>query len=598
MTAADPLTADIAREVWAAKYRAPGETSVADTWRRVAAAVAAAEGKQAGEWARRFEALLCGFRFLPGGRILAGAGTNRDVTLFNCFVMGVIDDSMEGIFEALKEGALTMQRGGGVGYDFSTLRPAGVPAAATGTIASGPVSFMRIWDAMCGTMLSTGARRGAMMATLRCDHPDIETFVEAKRDPRALRNFNVSVQVSDAFMRAVQADRDWALVFPAGEHDGGGERVQRRWTGAPGPVACRVHRRIRARDLWERIARAAYECAEPGVLFTDRINAENNLHYIEQLSATNPCGEVPLPPYGACDLGSLNLAAFVQHPFGAHARFDAESLLALVPAAVRFLDNVIDVSRYPLEAQQAQARQTRRLGLGLTGLADALAMLGLRYDAQEGRAFAAGLLQDIRDAAYRASVELAREKGPFPCFERGAFIQGHFVQRLPDELRDAIARHGIRNSHLLAIAPAGTISLLANNVSSGIEPVFAREAERAVLQADGERRTYAVQDQAWDAWQRVHPGQAPPAALLEAADIAPAAQLAMQAALQPHVDQAISKTINAPGGTSFDTFAGLYTQAWQAGLKGCTVFRPNPITGAVLSTPTPVLCRDPERECD
>ncbi|MDO9636494.1 MAG: adenosylcobalamin-dependent ribonucleoside-diphosphate reductase, partial [Thiobacillus sp.] len=343
---------EISRLVWETRYRAAGEADIRASWRRVAQAIAQAEGDQRAQWADRFYALLDGFRFLPAGRILAGAGSGHHVTLFNCFVMGEIADDLEHIFEALKEGALTMQQGGGVGYDFSTLRPAGMVAAATGTIASGPVSFMHIWDAMCATMLSTGARRGAMMATLRCDHPDIETFVDAKRDPAVLRHFNVSVLVTDAFMAAVADDADWPLVFP-------------------GLAATRT---LKARALWQRILRAAYDTAEPGVLFVDTINRDNTLASLETLSATNPCGEIPLPPYGACDLGSLTLTAFVTAPFSPEARLDLDALAAATRLAVRFLDNVIDVSRYPLPAQAGEARSKRRIGLGVTGLADALVL--------------------------------------------------------------------------------------------------------------------------------------------------------------------------------------------------------------------------------
>jgi ribonucleoside-diphosphate reductase alpha chain len=595
------FTMEVSRRVWEAKYRAAGETRVTHTWQRVAHAVAAAEAAEhAVYWETAFYQLLEDFRFLPGGRILAGAGTGHRVTLFNCFVMGLVPDDLAGIFESLKEGALTMQRGGGVGYDFSCLRPAGTVASSTGSIASGPVSFMHVWDAMCATMLSTGARRGAMMATLRCDHPDVEAFIEAKRDPWALRHFNLSVQVSDEFMAAVEEDRDWALVFPVmSDHPVPGPLVRRRWSGTEGPVDCAVVRTVRARDLWEMLMRAAYDTAEPGVLFVDRINAENNLHWRERLTATNPCGEIPLPPYGACNLGSLNLAAFVERPFRRDARLDLDGLAAAARLAVRFLDDVVDVSEYPLPAQAEQARATRRLGLGVTGLADALAMLGVEYDSAAGRAEAALALETIRNAAYRASVALAAEKGSFPAFEARPFLGSRFVARLPEDIRDAIRRQGIRNSHLLAIAPAGTISLLANNVSSGIEPIFSLAAERQVLTPSGSYATHTVEDHAWALWQRHRPGMPPTAAFLEAAAISPSAHLEMQAALQPFVDNAISKTINVAEDLPFAEFADLYRQAWRAGLKGCTVFRPNPVTGAILrAVAEPSHCCSLEREAD
>ncbi|WP_324779874.1 adenosylcobalamin-dependent ribonucleoside-diphosphate reductase [Thiobacillus sedimenti] len=600
MTTTDPFRMDISRHIWETRYRAPGEADIRASWQRVAHAVAQAEANDREPWVARFAALLDGFRFLPGGRILAGAGTGHRVTLFNCFVMGEIADDLEHIFEALKEGALTMQHGGGVGYDFSTLRPAGTVAQATGSIASGPVSFMHIWDAMCATMLSTGARRGAMMATLRCDHPDIEVFVDAKRDPAVLRHFNLSVQVSDAFIQAVADDAEWPLVFPLHAGETAADTVLRRWTGTGAPVPCRVVRTLKARALWQRILRAAYDTAEPGVLFVDTINRDNTLGDVEHLTATNPCGEIPLPPYGACDLGSLNLAAFVTAPFAADARLDLEGLADAARLAVRFLDNVIDVSRYPLPAQADEARRKRRIGLGITGLADALVLLGLAYDSAGARALATDAMQTVRDAAYLASVELAREKGAFPAFARDAFLASGFAARLPANIRDAIAAYGIRNSHLLAIAPAGTISLLANNCSSGIEPVFAAEAERRVLQADGRYRTHTVRDYAWLRWQSLgHEGMPP--AFIEARALDPRAHLAMQAALQPCVDNAISKTINVAADTPFERFAELYREAHALGLKGCTVFRPNPVTGAILSEPPPderVQCCGIEREAD
>ena len=601
MTTSDPFSMELSRHIWETRYRAAGEADIRASWLRVARAIAEAEAVERDIWADRFARLLDGFRFLPGGRILAGAGTSHRVTLFNCFVMGGIADDLVSIFEALKEGALTMQHGGGVGYDFSTLRPAGMVAAATGSIASGPVSFMHIWDAMCATMLSTGARRGAMMATLRCDHPDIETFVDAKRDPAVLRHFNLSVLVSDAFMAAVAADHDWPLLFPL--HAGAAQddtTVLRRWSGSTAPVPCRVLRTLKARDLWQRILRAAYDTAEPGVLFVDTINRDNTLADRETLAATNPCGEIPLPPYGACDLGSLNLAAFVAWPFATDACLDLDALGAAATLAVRFLDNVIDVSRYPLPAQAEQARRTRRIGLGITGLADALVLLGLRYDSEAARAQAARAMQTIRDAAYRASIDLAREKGPFSEFAAQPFLASGFCSRLPGGIRDAIARHGIRNSHVLAIAPAGTISLLANNCSSGIEPIFAAEAERRVLGTDGRYRTHPVTDHAWQLWRRQGRSGMPPA-LVEARQVDPLAHLQMQAALQPFVDNAISKTINVAADMPFDAFTDLYRQAHALGLKGCTLFRPNPVTGAILSPPAAteqVKCCGLEREAD
>jgi ribonucleoside-diphosphate reductase alpha chain len=585
------LSTPIARHIWQTKYRwlergKVPEAGIEETWQRVARTAAAVEPAGQDHWEARFFEILRGFRFLPGGRILAGAGTDRRVTLFNCFVMGLIEDDMESIFEALKEGALTMQAGGGVGYDFSTLRPGGSVARSTGRIASGPVSFMHIWDAMCTTVLSTGARRGAMIASLRCDHPDIETFIEAKREPGRLRHFNLSVQVTDAFMEAVRADRDWPLMFPDNslEQDTSAETVVCRWPGFDEPVPCRVLARRPARKLWERIMRAAYDTAEPGVLFTDRINELNNLAYRESITTTNPCGEIPLPPYGACNLGSVNLVRFVHSPFTAGARLDLEAIRDTVGIATRLLDNVIDCSDFPLEKQASQARGSRRIGLGITGLADALIMLGLHYGQAAGRHEAARMMQTVCHAAYRSSVRLAREKGCFPFYEREAYLESRFVRSLPEDIRSGIAEHGIRNSHLTAIAPTGTISLLANNVSSGIEPVFDFRVTRKVLNREGEYERFDLEDYALRAWrERGNDTVDLPADFVDARSLPPDAHLEMQAALQSHVDSAISKTINVPDDCTFYEFQDLYRAAWKHGLKGCTTFRSNPVTGEILS---------------
>ena len=605
------FTADIARHIWDAKYRYRDadrvyDQTIEDTWRRIAQALASVEASKQTQWTDRFYAALEDFKFLPGGRIQAGAGTSRRVTLFNCFVMGIIEDSMDGIFDGLKQGALTMQQGGGVGYDFSTLRPRGFPARTTGTVASGPVSFMRIWDSMCATLLSTGARRGAMMATLRCDHPDIEEYISAKQNPRELRHFNLSVQVSDAFMEAVQRDTDWALAFPAdelGDHLSEGESVQRRWTGKSAPISCRVLKRVRARELWDKIMRATYDYAEPGVLFVDRINRLNNLWYREHITATNPCGELPLPPYGACDLGAINLTRFVREPFTADAHLDLAGVRETTTIATRMMDNVIDLSQFPLPQQAEQARGVRRLGLGLTGLADALIMLGLNYADQKARTLAAGVMQTICHTAYRTSIGLAAEKGSFPWLDREKYLQGDFIRTLPEDIRAGIAHQGIRNSHLTTIAPTGTISLLANNVSSGIEPVYDFAYTRRVLEVDGRYVPYSLTDYAYALWQELRENPLPPY-FVDAGTLAPIAHLDMQAALQPYVDSAISKTINIPEHYPFDDFRSLYELAFDKGLKGCTTFRPNPITGAVLApeetaqdTRAPHCCSI-EREAD
>ncbi|MCZ0814057.1 MAG: adenosylcobalamin-dependent ribonucleoside-diphosphate reductase [Pseudomonadota bacterium] len=559
------FAAPIAQSIWDMKYRlkeadgTPIDETVEATWRRIARALAAVEADPA-HWEERFYAALEDFRFLPAGRITAGAGTGRSVTLFNCFVMGTIPDDMGGIFEMLKEAALTMQQGGGIGYDFSTIRPRGAEVKSVAADASGPLSFMDVWDAMCRTIMSAGSRRGAMMATMRCDHPDIEDFIGAKSDSARLRMFNLSVLVSDAFMEAVKADGAWDLEF-------GGK----------------VYRTVQARDLWNRIMRATYDYAEPGVIFIDRINEANNLSYCETISATNPCGEQPLPPYGACLLGSVNLARMVSDPFGKDAALDPEALDALVASAVRMMDNVVDASRFPLEAQAREAAAKRRIGLGVTGLADALLMLGLRYGSDEAAAQTESWLRQIARAAYLASVDLAREKGPFPLFDRDAFLASGNMMNMDDDVREAIAKHGIRNALLTSIAPTGTISLYAGNVSSGIEPVFAYSYTRKVLQKDGSRTEEEVVDYAVQMWREKFGDAELPAHFVNAQTLDPEDHVKMQAAAQRWVDSSISKTINCPADISFEAFKTVYMQAYETGCKGCTTYRPNDVTGSVLS---------------
>jgi ribonucleoside-diphosphate reductase alpha chain len=502
--------------------------------------------------------------------------------------MGEIQDSIDGIFEALKEGALTMQKGGGVGFDFSTLRPIGSPAHRVGSIASGPVSFMHVWDSMCATLLSTGQRRGAMMATLRCDHPDIENFIHAKDKQGALTHFNLSVLVSDRFMDAVRQGEDWPLVFPVTSDSEdpalkNNKVVLRQWSGKSAEVPCRIHRTVPARKLWDAILQSSYETSEPGVLFIDRINQENNLGDLEQISATNPCGEIPLPPYGACDLGSLNLTAFVESPFTKHARFDFDSLDKVAAIAVRMLDNVIDVSRFPLEKQRHAAQQSRRIGLGITGLADALIMLGMTYGTADAIKVAESIVRAVCYGAYGASIDLAREKGVFPLFHAERFIERPFIRRLPPDIRKRISDQGLRNSHVLAIAPAGTISLLANNVSSGIEPVFALKQRRKIWGNDQKFRDFEVNDFAYDVWQSMTPNVDLPETFVVSKDIAPQAHLEMQAVLQRYIDNAISKTINLPADLAFEAYTEIYLKAYELGLKGCTTYRPSPIRGQILS---------------
>ncbi|HTQ13008.1 MAG TPA: adenosylcobalamin-dependent ribonucleoside-diphosphate reductase [Rhizomicrobium sp.] len=576
----------IARQIWDMKYRlkqpdgTPVDGDVADTFARVAIAAAQAEKPEnRASVAMDFARALAGHRFLPAGRILAGAGTDRSVTLFNCFVMGAIPDSMSGIFESLREAALTLQQGGGIGYDFSTLRPRGAPVAGVGADASGPVSFMDVWDAMCRTIMSAGSRRGAMMATLSCDHPDIEAFIDAKRTPGRLSMFNLSVLASDAFLAAVRNDGPWDLKF-------GGK----------------IYKTVEARALWDRIMRATYDCAEPGVIFIDRINRENNLGYCETIRATNPCGEEPLPPYGACLLGSINLATLIGNPFDQDAALDEGALRRLAQTAVRFLDNITDVSRFPLEQQRAEAFAKRRMGLGVTGLADALIFCRTRYGSPESVALIDRWLSILSHAAYRESIELAKEKGAFPLFDRAEFLARPFVQRLPADIRDGIAEHGIRNGLLTSIAPTGTISLFAGNVSSGIEPVFAYSYSRQVLQPDGTRVEEQVSDFAVRAFRaRFGEEAALPDYFVNAQTLSPGDHLAVQAAAQAHIDSSISKTINVPRDIAFEAFKDVYLKAYASGCKGCTTYRPNEVTGAVLQAApekpaTAAVPRDEEPE--
>jgi ribonucleoside-diphosphate reductase alpha chain len=564
-----PFDTSLAQEIWDKKYRfrsaSKEDADLAGTLDRVASAVARAEKPAKRKaWTSRFRDALTNFQFIPAGRILAGAGTGRNVTLFNCFVMGTIPDDLPGIFEHLREAAMTMQQGGGVGMDFSTIRPSGAPVVGVGAHASGPLSFMDTWDAMCRTIMSAGQRRGAMMGCLRIDHPDIEAFVDAKRDGARFRNFNLSVLVTDAFMQALESGADWTL-----QH-----------AGTP-------YRTVAARDLWDRLMQATYDAAEPGVIFIDRVNSGNNLAGIETISASNPCGEQMLPPYGACLLGSINLARLVKAPFEQEAALDVDQLERLTESAVRFLDNVIDISRFPLEAQEREAKAKRRIGLGITGLADALIFCGARYGSPDALAKTELWLGAIKRAAYRTSALLAGEKGTYPLYD-AAMLERPNLLELDEETRALIRAHGLRNGCLTSIAPTGTTSLLADNVSSGIEPVFAFSYIRKVKQADGSTRDEPVTDYALALWKSLHGDAVPPEdAFVSVQTMTPEDHVRMQAAAQKHIDSSISKTVNCPAGISFDAFKDIYLQGYRLGCKGLTTYRPNAITGSVLSTIDP-----------
>ena len=557
--------ASISQRIWDMKYRLkqpdgqPVDKTIADTWSRLASALAKPEVDQE-QWKLRFYEAMENFKFLPAGRIVSGAGAERNVTLFNCFVMGNVPDDMAGIFESLKEAALTMQQGGGIGYDFSTLRPKGAAVKGVGADASGPLTFMDVWDAMCRTIMSAGSRRGAMMAVMGCDHPDIEAFIEAKREAGRLRMFNLSVLVTDDLMRAVKEDAPWELTFKG-----------------------TTYKSLPARELWNKIMRATYAYAEPGVIFIDRINRLNPLNYCETIHATNPCGEQPLPPYGACLLGSINLARLVNDPFSDAARLDEAALADLVTTSVRMMDNVIDISRFPLPEQEHEAKSKRRIGLGVTGLADALIMCGARYGATEAVKLTRQWMKAIQRAAYLASTGLAAEKGAFPLYDKEKYLGGEAILALDEDVRAAIAEHGVRNALLTSVAPTGTISLFADNVSSGLEPVFSFKYNRHILMEDGTRREEEVSDYAYRLFRREFGSDvALPTSFVDAQALSPNDHLVMQAAVQEFVDSSISKTINCPESISFEDFKDIYMQAFDLGCKGCTTYRPNDVTGSVL----------------
>ncbi|MCC7428437.1 MAG: adenosylcobalamin-dependent ribonucleoside-diphosphate reductase [Alphaproteobacteria bacterium] len=584
-----PAEQEIVRAIWAEKYRlvqpdgSSDETCPDDSFARVCRAVYALDPRRAVTEAEAFGAMRA-HEWCPGGRIHAGAGSDRRVTLINCYVNETIQDSMPGILRALTKAALTMQQGGGIGQDFSTIRPSGSIVVSTGSIASGPMSFMDMWHAMCGTIMSGGSRRGAMMGTLADWHPDLPAFISAKHAAGRLTNFTVSVLVSDAFMQAVADDGTWDLGFPVPRADSKHVAVTRR-----NDEPWYVYQRLPARELWERIIRSTYDYAEPGVIFIDRVNATNNLAYCEEIRSTNPCGEQPLPPNGACNLGAINLFALVRSPFTPAARFDYARLKDVTRIGMRFLDNVLDVTNYPLPEQAKEAEQKRRTGLGVMGLGNALQALGLRYGSAAAQEATARIMSTLRDAAYMASAELAEERGPFPLFDRKAFLDRPFVRSLPAPVRDAIAKHGIRNGVLLTIAPTGTTAIYYGNVSSGVEPTFAWRYRRKVLQPDGTTREFPVHDAGWRAYCHANdldPDTAPtdklPDHMASALDLPVEDHVRMQAVCQTYIDAAISKTINCPADMSFEDFAAVYRMAYELGCKGCTTYRPSGVRGAVL----------------
>ncbi len=584
-----PISHDVLKE----KYLKPGETGYADVFKRVARALASVEKEADRE---HYEAVFLENLYagaIGAGRIMSAAGTDIQATLINCFVQpvgdciqGVDDGGYPGIYEALREAAETMRRGGGVGYDFSRIRPKGADVKGTHSMASGPCSYINVFDQSCSTVESAGARRGAQMGVLRIDHPDVLDFITAKRTPGRWNNFNVSVGMPDAFMRALDDNAPWELVHRAKPGadimaNGAYQRPDGLW----------VYQTLPARELWDTVMKSTYDFAEPGILFLDHINLDNNLSYCEDIAATNPCGEQPLPPYGCCDLGPIILTRFVKHAFGFDgiAAFDFDAFAKSVTTQVRALDNVLDVTFWPLEQQRAESAAKRRIGVGFTGMGNALTMLCLRYDSSEGRDMAKRIATCMRDAAYRASVELAQEKGRFPKFDADGYLApGTFASRLPADIQKSIREHGIRNSHLLSIAPTGTVSLaFADNASNGIEPAFSWMYRRKKRESDGSTSEYAVEDHSWRLYRELG-GDVDklPEYFVSALEMAASDHIAMMEAVQPLVDTAISKTVNVPADYPYDDFKGLYQQAWRARLKGLATYRPNSILGSVLDTGT------------
>ena len=572
MEYSDKYFYNISEDIWNRKYRymgkaeVPKDKSITATFMRVAKACASNEQDKK-KWEKKFSEILCNMEFIPGGRIIANAGTAREeVTMFNCYVMNKIPDSIDGIFDTVKDSALTQKQGGGVGFDFSTIRPEGSHIRGCEAESSGPISFMQVLDSTCRTIMSAGQRRGAQMGVMRCDHPDIEKFIEAKRNNAQLQMFNLSVAITEEFMQAVKNNSDWELKFKD-----------------------KVYRTIKAKDLWQKIMQSTYDYAEPGFILIDKVNEMNNMHYTEDICATNPCGEQPLPPYGACLLGSVNLTKFVKHAFTDKAEFDYKKLEKVVAVAVRMLDNVIELSNYPLEKQKLEALSKRRMGIGITGLGDAMIFLKTKYGSPESVKLSEKIMKTITFSAYRASVELAKEKGAFELLDIDKYCEGKFIKSLPTDIQKAIRENGIRNSHLTSIAPTGTISLLAGNVSSGLEPVFAFHYTRKIRNGHEDDVTEVeVADFAYKEYCKYLNvpevvNKDLPEYFVSTNDIKPIEHVEIQAILQKYVDSSISKTINVPSNYPFDDFQNIYMKAYEKGLKGCTTFRPSKyITGVLI----------------
>ena len=522
------MTVPISEEIDTVKYRQNGEDFYGKVV-RIAGAL-----KDSPDHFESFKDALRHMRFLPAGRVQNAMGAARQTTAYNCFVSGSIEDSMDSIMGRATEAAETMRRGGGIGYDFSRLRPRGDRIKSLDSRASGAVSFMQIYDAVCQTIASSGHRRGAQMGVLRIDHPAIEQFITAKNDGTSLSGFNISVGVTDQFMRCLEKGEPFPLKF-----DG------------------MVHQEVDPVALWDMIMRSTWDWAEPGVLFIDTINNMNNLYYCEEIEATNPCGEQPLPPYGACLLGSFNLTKYVTG-----GAFDFGLFTGDIHNVVRAMDNVIDRTIYPLPEQETEAKQKRRMGLGITGLANAGEMCGMPYASKKFMKFAGEVLKTLRDYSYAASSVLAQEKGSFPAYDSVMYTQGEFFKTLSPWVQDQIKEFGIRNSHLNSIAPTGTISLTADNVSSGIEPPFSLYYDRTIQEFDG-HQIQRVEDYAY---RNGVEGRT-------ANEITAEEHLSVLALASKYIDSAVSKTCNVGDNVTYDEFKELYRNAWKAGCKGITTFR-------------------------
>jgi len=570
-----------AKQIWDMKYRFENESGISEsgieeTWWRVADALASVETEA--EFSRRraeFFGAMRGFQVMPAGRILAVAGTGADQTMINTFVMDDFDGSVEGIARVAQEAARTMRMGGGIGYDFSKISPAGTPLVGDKGTSSGPLAAMDVCNAV-SALLSSSSRRGAMMATMRCDHPDIREFVKAKSDRTRFRNFNLSVMATDAFMQAVREGGDWPLI----------------WQDT-------VIETIPAQELWDLIMRSTFGAAEPGVLFIDRINAQNPLNYMETISATNSCAEQPLPANGSAPLASINLSRLVESAFEPEARLNLRQLRRLAGITVRMLDNVIDLTKYPTEAQAKEARARRRIGIGVTGAANALAMVGETYGSASAAATLQMWMREVQHATTAASVELAKEKGAFEGFCPDAYCAAARCQALAPELQAKVRAHGVRNALTTTVAPNGSISLLAGNVSSGIEPTFALSYQRKMKLPGGEEVTETVEDYAVKLYrEKAGPTADLPNSFVTAMTLEPEDHVVMQAAVQRWVESSISKTVNCPASIDFEAFKNVYWRAYVTGCKGCTTYRPNDITGAVLTVTeeTPVRVRKRQRD--